>query len=99
MKILIYIDSLVSGGSERTVSYLANYFVEQKNSEVEILLNKNIIFYDINEKVRINILPLKNSKNNIITRILNIIKRYFYLRKVNKRFKPDIILSFLYKSL
>lgn len=93
------INSLDSGGAERVVSILANYFVS-KNDVSIITMTDNNIQYKIDKKV--NIIKLvknkKNIKNKILKKILLIPKTIVRIQKLNKVFRsqrPDIIISFL----
>lgn len=52
MRLIFITDTLSSGGAERVISILANYFAPQKNTEI-ICLRKKEVFYDISPKVKI----------------------------------------------
>lgn len=91
MKILFYINSLDYGGTERTVSYLSDYFAK-KGNEVYIIINTKTINYKINDSVKVFSLKTYSS-NNLVKNIINIFKRIRRLRKKIKRIKPDIIIT------
>lgn len=52
MRLIFITDTLSSGGSERVVSILANFFVEKQQTEI-ICLRKRDVFYKISPKVKI----------------------------------------------
>lgn len=90
--ILFVISSLGSGGAERVVSELANYFCK-KDIEVSILLISNDnVSYEIDENVKIiygsNQIDGKN-------RISDFFSRISLIRKYVRLIQPSITISFL----
>lgn len=90
MKVMFCTSSMGKGGAERVISILSNDFV--KNNKVSILINtdKNIA-YELDKKINIITLDKKYYKNNLIRNIYRISQT----KKILKKEKPDIIISFL----
>lgn len=90
MKVMFCTSSMGKGGAERVISILSNDFV--KNNKVSILINtdKNIA-YELDKKINIITLDKKYYKNNLIRNIYRISQT----KKILKKEKPDIIVSFL----
>lgn len=89
-KIMFVIGVLSNGGAERVISVLAKGFIEL-GYRVEILTiygKKN----DYIEDKRIIIHPIQNNCKSKLLRILTII---FQMRKIIKKSKPDILISFV----
>lgn len=92
MNIIICINQLSKGGAERVVANLSNYLCN--NNEVTIIsLDKKDIGYDINDKVDIKFID--NGKDN---KLLKNVKRIIKLKKIYKKEKADVILTFLPES-
>jgi GalNAc-alpha-(1->4)-GalNAc-alpha-(1->3)-diNAcBac-PP-undecaprenol alpha-1,4-N-acetyl-D-galactosaminyltransferase len=87
--ICFIIPSVGVGGAERVVSILANYLVSIDYDVTIICLVKNIA-YSIDEKINI-VFPEFNTYRNI-DGLFGVIK---YYRKIIKKIKPDVVLSFL----
>ncbi len=92
-KLCLVIPSLHSGGMERVMSQLAQYFsvIESLESHMILYGRKPELFYNIPDEIILH-LP-KNSFNNWI-RLLSTISRLFFLRNKIIELRPDIILSF-----
>lgn len=99
-KIAFCINSMEKGGAERVVSILANHFSTNNEVYIITITNKEIL-YDLNSNI--NIISLTNNKsikngNKLLKKILmipKIFKRTKELKKVNKKYNFDIIISFL----
>lgn len=93
-KICCVIHSLRSGGSERNMSDLINFFSLKENIEVHLVLYgiKREIFYAINHEKIIIHKPDFEFNNN--RRFWHTIKTLFFLRKLIKQIKPFSVLSF-----
>ena len=88
---MFYINKIDKGGAERVITNLANYFCK-KNKVILVTTNKGEIKYPIDKDV--SFLSLKS--NRIIDKISKIsITKYFSLRNIIKREKPDVVISFL----
>lgn len=96
MKILLVIPTLTSGGAERVISDMANYWSSKDYQVSLVTINPWINdFYNLNKDV--NRIPFKYSKpkSGIINKFLSNIKLILILRKIIKGNKPDVVLSFL----
>ena len=91
MKILFIISSLTSGGAQRVLTTLSNYWVKQ-GREVTILsiLSEDKNFYILDDKVEI--VSLNRRYNNTL---LNSLWYLFGIRKVIKSENPTIVISFI----
>lgn len=91
-RILFIISSLGTGGAERVVSELANYFCNKNNKVSILLLSRNDISYELNKNVKIiygsNQINGKNRISKFFLRI-NLIRKYVRL------IQPNITISFL----
>lgn len=89
MKNIFFITStLTSGGSERVMSLLANEFAKRKYQVTIVCLNKQIVFYPINENVRI-IFAERETKST------SLIKKIIWLRKFVYDVRPDVVIPFM----
>ncbi|WP_158860033.1 glycosyltransferase family 4 protein [Lunatibacter salilacus] len=91
--ICLVIPSLQSGGMERVMSELANYFCGKREYEIHLILYglKREIFYQVPENIHIHI-PDFDFDNN--KRTWNTIKTLWFLRQKIKAIQPDTVLSF-----
>ena len=94
MKIFLVIPNLELGGAERVMSVLANQMILNNHVEI-ILLTKDEIFYNLNDKIKIHQLDFENKGK--IQKIISEIKTFIQLRKIIKKNKPNVVLSFLTK--
>lgn len=93
-KIAFLITGLQAGGAERVISNLANNFAE-KNYDVKIIvMKKTVSDYALNPNIDFAGADAvgKEGKNNFIKGLL------FYIKQI-KNFKPDVIVSFLPKTI
>jgi GalNAc-alpha-(1->4)-GalNAc-alpha-(1->3)-diNAcBac-PP-undecaprenol alpha-1,4-N-acetyl-D-galactosaminyltransferase len=92
-KICLVIPSLQSGGMERVMSELADYFCSKEEFEVHLVLYglTREIFYSIPDNIIIHkpIFEFDNSK-----RTWNTLKTLVFLRHKIKEIHPDTVLSF-----
>lgn len=95
MNILFYISTIRGGGAARVMTNLANQFVEDGNKvcfitnfseESEYFLDDKVIRFSVEEK---------ESSYNFLRKNIHRIK---YLRKVIKKEKPDIVVSFMHEN-
>ena len=94
MKIAFIISSLGSGGAERVLTLIANYF--SKNNDVTILTFSNSEpFYPLNNNIKHIKLDLIKKSHNIFETLINSIKRVLLLKKVLKEIDADINISFM----
>ncbi|TLF44550.1 glycosyltransferase family 4 protein [Maribacter aurantiacus] len=95
MKISFIIYGLRSGGAERAVSGLANYWV--KNHEVSIItMVQSESFYPLNPNIKTNYcLTYSKSSTNQFSSIKDALKRIKILISHLNREKPDVVISFM----
>lgn len=87
-KIDIITRAMTSGGAERVIAQLANYFVEENIICRIITTDNQEVMYSLNE--RIDVIAIgKKSNNKIIDRIL----RYKKVRSIVKKDRPDVVLT------
>ena len=88
MKLIFVTSTLHAGGSERVMSLLANTFA-QKGYEVEIVcINKHLVFYPIDEKVKVWFAEDEVKSPSIL-------KKVFWLRNHIKNDRPDVVIAFM----
>lgn len=88
MKLTFVTSTLHAGGAERVISLLANSFC-QKGYEVEIVcINKHLVFYPIDEKVKVWF-----AEDEV--KSLSILKKMMWLRKHINSEKPDVVIAFM----
>lgn len=92
-KILFIIPHLMGGGAEHVAASLSKYF--PAGVETVFTIFENRVEYDHNG--RVISLDLK-SEEGTFKKIINIIKRYFKLKKVIAAEKPDAVVSFMESS-
>lgn len=93
MKITLIIASLNSGGAERVVTGLANYWCNQGHEVSIIKYYPGDSFYKIDHKVFIHTIDCK--KRSKLSRIFFIIKE---IRKNVSSLSPDVVISFIDKT-
>ncbi len=87
-KIDIVTKAMTSGGAERVIAQLANYFVTHGICCRIITTDDREVMYQLNEKVKV--VPIgKRSDNKVIDRVV----RYSVLRKVVLSDRPDVVLT------
>lgn len=95
--ITLVISTMRSGGAERVMSKLANYFAANghKVTLITFVAPSEKPFYTLDN--RITQLPLNqlNFNESKIIRLKNIIKSLFTLRSTLKKIKPDVVISFM----
>jgi glycosyltransferase involved in cell wall biosynthesis len=97
VQIVFVISSLGSGGAERGLSGLANHFVT-KNNEVSIVTfspKGTAPFYPLDSNINLIQLDQLRKDTFCLTRLKNIAKRLFFLRKALKDLASDIVISFV----
>lgn len=88
MKLTFVTSTLHAGGAERVISLLANSFC-QKGYEVEIVcINKHLVFYPIDVKVKVWF-----AEDEVES--LSILKKMMWLRKHINSEKPDVVIAFM----
>ena len=89
MKILFIISSLGSGGAERVLSTLANYWSDKNRWEIVILTVFSNQFYPIDKEIKK--ICLEDKKIKRFKPFLSI----YHIRRYIKEENPDIIISFM----
>ena len=87
-KIDIITKAMTSGGAERVIAQLANYFTEQNVSCRIVTTDKREVMYPLDEKVKVVAIG-KKSDNKAIDRVL----RYKKIRSVIQENRPDVVLT------
>lgn len=93
-KIVMYIDIMAHGGAQRVMANLSDLFVKDNVQVIlvnDFRLEDDVFQYQLNDKVRRLYLKETNEGNTIIKNVERIIK----LRKIVRKEKPHIVLSFL----
>ncbi len=96
-KILFHINSIGKGGAEKVVSVLSRYFAEDGYDVVIVTLWRAGEEYVLSDKVkRVNLGDLtENARGG---RLVLAIRRFTDLRRIIRKEKPDIVLSFCMKA-
>lgn len=88
MKLTFVTSTLHAGGSERVMSLLANNF-NKRGHDVEIIcFNKHIVFYPIDEGVKV-----WHAEDEV--KSPSIMQKMVWLRKHTKNRKPDVVVAFM----
>ena len=95
--ITLIISSLNSGGAERVMSELANYWVTQGHqvSLVTLASPKSQPFYPLDSRIKLIQLDQSTSESSTFIRFKNIVKRIWYLRKAIENLNSNVIISFM----
>lgn len=80
--------AMTSGGAERVIAQLANYFIEQNISCRIITTDNREVMYPLDETIEVLAIG-KKSNNKAIDRIL----RYKRIRSVVQKNRPDVVLT------
>lgn len=97
MHIAMLIGALTKGGAERVLVNLADYFAEKGYRVTMVTQYKKENEYPLNEKVNRIISDITEEETGK-SRLLNFVRRFFKLRNIWKRERPDVILSFIGKN-
>ena len=88
MKITFVTATLTSGGSERVMSIVADK-MQERGYEVEIIcLNDQIVFYPINEGIKITHVEVEAGTKSLP-------KKLWWFRKYIQKTQPDIVIAFM----
>lgn len=88
MKITFVTATLTSGGSERVMSIVANK-MQERGYEVEIIcLNDQIVFYPINEGIKITHVEVEAGTKTLP-------KKLWWFRKHIQNTQPDVVIAFM----
>jgi len=98
MQITLVIFSLSSGGAERVMSILANYWAE-RGEDVSLITidSKENDFYKLDSRITRIALDLKQDSSTLWAGIKNNIVRVKQLRTTIKKTRPEVVISFMDK--
>lgn len=88
MKLSVVTATLTSGGSERVISLLANALCAKGHEVTIICLNKHIVYYPIDSKVKV-VFAEEEIKST------SILKKIKWFRGYVKESKPDVVVPFM----
>ncbi len=92
-QIFFIIPSLSTGGAERVMAHLVNYFSENKNIEAHLLLfYENKIFYKLSDNIKLHVINHDSYFSKF--KLLRVIKAFFFIRNKLKKERPIALLSF-----
>lgn len=100
MRLTLIIYSLSSGGAERVMSIMANYWV-MKGWDITLLTFDDgtvTPFYHLNSRILHIPLGIATNSSNLIDGIWNNLKRIQTLRHVIVKSNPDAVISFMYTT-
>lgn len=89
MKIFFVISSLTSGGAERVLTTLANYWTSKKMDVYIYTTSTQDVFYVLDENITLLSTPLR--KNPVV----NFFHTLYNLHQAIKTIQPDIVISFM----
>src|SRR3990167_7371214 len=96
MKLLAVISSLECGGSERVLSTLLNFFVEEKGLDIVLVtFLPGTDFYKIHPGIKRVSLNVAKSSKNVLEAVLNNIYLVKKLRQVISQEEPEVMISFM----
>jgi GalNAc-alpha-(1->4)-GalNAc-alpha-(1->3)-diNAcBac-PP-undecaprenol alpha-1,4-N-acetyl-D-galactosaminyltransferase len=88
---ILIVPSLQPGGLERVMAELANFFSNDNDIQVHLVLfgQKQQLFYPLSKEVKVHQRISKSTK-----KAFDFIDAYRWIRKTTKKIQPDAILSF-----
>ncbi len=99
MKNLVFvIADLGPGGAQRVMCVLTNFLANNPDYHIDVVATSapdDRSFFNFHEKVCIHYASIQSSSGSLLSGILVNVKRVFVLRKILKKLKPDLIISFL----
>jgi len=95
VKIAFIISSLGSGGAERVLSLMANYWAQNHYGIIVITLDNSTPFYSLEDGIKLEQLSLLKNSVSAFSAIANNITRIKIIRKKLIELDPDIIISFM----
>lgn len=98
MKITLVISSLGSGGAERVMTGMANFWAHHGHKVTLITYGSADDFYSLDEAVKRVRLKLPVPSHNSIHAFYRVGLRYWRLRQAIRDSKPDVVLSFMDKT-
>ncbi|MDR7921526.1 glycosyltransferase family 4 protein [Thermosynechococcus sp. HY213] len=99
MRVLFFISSLSSGGAERVVANLANYWAEKGWEVTVVTLSDGADdFYELLPSVHRIKLGLQQNSGNVLKGLINNLRRVSALRRVLRQVQPDVALGMMDSS-
>ena len=95
MKIAFIISSLGSGGAERVLSLMANYWAQKNYRIIIITLGNSRPFFPLADGIQIEPLSLLKNSFSVFDAIANNIERIKVIAKRLIKIDPDIVISFM----
>ena len=95
MRLTLVISSLRSGGAEKIMTILANYWAKKSWDITLLTLDSKPSFYYLDERVKHIPLAIASDSKNIFTAIISNLKRVRVLKTAIAGSKPDVVISFL----
>jgi len=95
VKIAFIISSLGSGGAERVLSLMANYWVQKNYNIIVMTLDNSTPFYLLEDRIKLEPLSLLKNSVSVFSGIANNIARIKIIRKKLIEIDPDIVISFM----
>ena len=96
-RITLIIPSLNLGGSQKMVTFLADYWVEHGKQVTILTLSDNTVppFFPLDPRVTWTALGVTGATSNLLMGLTGNLLRAFALRKGIKRSNPQVVVSFL----
>ncbi len=96
-KICFVLPTLTSGGSERVVSTLSNYWVQQGHCVNIIVLDRTQFkpFYQLSENINFESIDIFSKPKNYFKKAAVTLTQIFLLRKKFRQIHPNVIISFI----
>jgi len=96
LQISLVISSLASGGAEKVMATMANYWATSNNSVTLITLSpRNTDFYQLHPQVKRVSLNLVDVSPDLCSAVSNNLRRVKRLREEIRRDTPDVVISFM----
>ncbi len=97
MQLTLVIYSLTSGGAERVMSIIANYWAAKEWAITLLTMDDGSVppFYNLDSRIKHIPLGIARSSPNLLVALWNNLKRIWTLRSVIIKSKPDAVISFL----
>jgi GalNAc-alpha-(1->4)-GalNAc-alpha-(1->3)-diNAcBac-PP-undecaprenol alpha-1,4-N-acetyl-D-galactosaminyltransferase len=98
MRLTLVIHSLSSGGAEKIMTIMANYWVSKGWSITLLTINDKPPFYDLDGRIKYIPLGIASNSSNILIAIRDNLKRVQVLKSAIYESQPDAVISFLSKT-
>jgi len=95
MKILFVISSLNTGGAEKNLTTISNYFDTLGHNITIVILSKDKPFFTSNSSIELIQLGLDRPKDGFLNRVKHIPTLIYSLKENISTLKPDIVISFM----